>query len=95
MNHDRHFVLGAHLPERIDARVVGLDVRAVRVPCALPEAFRDLDADCAGLEAALRERRIAFGPAGLVDPVRAEGEERRDATLVRETRLEYRLELIA
>src|SRR6267154_2744876 len=67
MNHDRLVVFGAHLPDRVQTRIVGLDVTAVPILDRKPEFFGDLQSLCAVAKTAIQLGRGFLWPARLVD----------------------------
>ena len=81
VNHDGLVVFGAHFPDRIETRVVGLDVTAVAILDRKPQFLGDLQSLGAVAKTAIQLRRGLFRPARLVDPLPVHPGELDDAIL--------------
>src|SRR5262249_8294419 len=68
VDHDGLVVLGAHFPDRIESRVIGLDVGAVGIFQIESEHFIDLQSYSAGQKTALQFPGGPCRPSGLAEP---------------------------
>src|SRR5689334_13947565 len=92
VNHDGLVVAGAHLPDRIEPRVVGLDVAAVAILEFEPQIFPNLQSLSSRAKAALQLRGGFFGPARIVDSFPVDPCEFNDAVAVGLTHLHVLVE---